>query len=291
MTTAQGRVRLLGSREVGGVIGVDDVAGLVDQLRPHAAREDALLVVAAAAEADAVRHTLSLARAGAPGATGVVHASTLPPLARRGLVEVLGSMQGSFTAGQLLVVCEALERTMTAGAAVTSVARLADPGPSMAQHVQSWWPSSRFVVLTHPHRVIVPVTGVDTAAVRLPEVDVPMHFACTGGDDATAAVVDDLARRLTGQPATVVEAPAESRARWASRHFTEFSALPQDLSVLVRTALDAATECRSCGAPVAWTSCRFCHAAAPLETTAATATAPAAQAATTAALAGEQGAA
>src|SRR3954451_13033532 len=191
MTTAPGQVRLLGSREVGGVVGVDEVATLVDQLRPHAAREEPLLVVAAAAEATAVRHTLSLARAGAPGATGVVHASSLPPLARRGLVEVLSSMSGSFSAGELLLVCEALERTMTAGAAVTSVARRADPGPSMSQHVQSWWPSSRFVVLTHPHRVIVPVTGVDTAAVRLPEAAVPVYFASTGGDDATAGVVDD----------------------------------------------------------------------------------------------------
>ncbi len=286
MAAAPGRVRLLGSREVAGVVDVDDVAGLVDRLRPHGAREDALLVVASASEAPAVRRTLSLARAGAPGSNGVVHASALPPLARRGLVEVLASMSGSFSAGQLLLVCEALERTMTAGAVVTSVARLGDPAPTMAQHVRSWWPSSRFVVLTHPHRQIVPVEGVDTSGVRLPEVDVPVYFACTAGDDVTAAVVEDLAQRLTGGPATVVEAPEESRRRWATRRFTEFSAVPQDLSVLVRTALDTATVCRSCGAPVAWTSCRFCHAAAPQETTTTTATA-----ATTTVAVDEQGAA
>ncbi len=270
MTTSKGRVRLLGSREVGGVVEVDDVASLVDRLRPHAAREDALLVVAPADEADTVRHTLSLARAGAPGATGVVHATSLPPLGRRGLVEVLGSMSGSFSAGQLLVVCEALERTMTAGAVLGSVTRLADPGPSMAQHVRSWLPSGRFVVLTHPHRSVTTLTGLDTAGVRLPELDVPVYFARTGDDAATAAAADELAQRLTGAPATVVEAPAESRRRWGTRRYTEFSALPQDITVLVRTALDAAAACRSCGAPVAWTSCRFCHAAAPPETTTAT---------------------
>lgn len=264
MTTPPGRVRLLGSREVGGVVAVDDVASLVDRLRPHAAREEALLVVASTDEADTIRHSLSLARAGAPGAAAVVHASCLPPLGRRGLVEVLGSMSGSFTAGQLLVVCEALERTMIAGAALGSVTRLADPGPSMAQHVRSWLPSGRFVVLTHPHRSVATLTSLDTSGVRLPEVDVPVYFARTGGDDPTGAVVDELAQRLAGGPAIVVEAPAESRRRWGTRRFTEFSAVPQDLTVLVRTACDAATECRSCGAPVVWSSCRFCHAAAPL---------------------------
>lgn len=267
MTAAPEGIRLLGSRVVGGVLDVDDVAGLVAQLRPQCAREDALLLVAPAAAAADVRNTLSLARAGAPGSNGVVHASSLPPLARRGLVEVLGSMSGSFSAGQLLLVCEALERTMTAGAALTSVARLEEPSPTMAQHVRSWWPSTRFVVVTHPRRQVVPVGGDGTCAVRLPEANVPVFFARTPGDEATAAVVDDLAQRLTGGPATVVEAPVESRRRWATRHFTEFSAVPQDLSVLVRTALGAATECRSCGAPVAWASCRFCHAAAPPEAT------------------------
>lgn len=273
MTTPPGRVRLLGSREVGGVVAVDDVASLVDRLRPHTAREDTLLVVASTDEADTARHTLSLARAGAPGAAGVVHASSLPPLGRRGLVEVLGSMSGSFTAGQLLVVCEALERAMTAGAVLRSVTRLADPGPSMTQHVRSWWPTGRFVVLTHPHRTVTSVSGLDTSGVRLPAVDAPVYFARTIGDDVAAAVVDELATRLTGAPATVVEAPAESQRRWGTRRYCEFSALPQDLTVLVRTALDAATTCRSCGAPVVWPSCRFCHAVAPPETRAATTTA------------------
>ncbi len=273
--TAAPSLRLLGSREATGVIGVDDVPTLLDQLRPAAARDEAVLVVASTEQAATARRTVSLARAGAPGALGIVHASSLPPLARRGLVEVLSSLSPTLTAGQLLLVCEALERTMIAGAAVTSVTRLADPAPSMQQHLRSWVPSSRFVVLTHPQPQIALVAPDDTCSVHLPETSVPMFFARTGGDDHTAAAVRHVAERLTGADATVVEAPADSRQRWGTARFTEFSALPQDLTVLTRTALDAATECRSCGAPVAWASCRFCHAASPV-TSAAVAASPAA---------------
>jgi hypothetical protein len=260
MTAPPASMRLLGSREVNGVLDVHDVASLVDGLRPLAARGEPLLVVAPAAHAARARHTLSLARAGAPGATGVVHGSSLPPLARRGLVEVLASLSGTLSSGELLVVCEALERTMVAGAAVTSVARLADPAPSMLLHLRSWWPASRFVVLTHPAPQVVAVRGGRTDALRLPETQVAVHFACAGPDGAMRALVDQLALRMTGVGPTVVEAPEDSPARWGTTRFAEFSAVPRDLSVLVRTALDAADECPSCGAPVAWSACRFCHA-------------------------------
>lgn len=257
-------MRLLGSHPVSGAAAVDDVPGLVQQLRPFAARDVPVLAVTAAADAATARRTLSLARAGAPGATALVHGSSLPPLARRGLLEVLGALSCStsrpMTAGQLLVVCEALERAMIAGAAVSSVARLADPGPSMTQHLASWWPPSRFVVLTHPHPAITRAVGDRPPSLGLPASSVPLHFACTDGDPRTRVVVDRVAEQLTGHPARQVETPEESRRRWGAASFTEFSALPQELSGLVRTALDAADECRSCGAPVVWDACRFCHA-------------------------------
>src|SRR6478609_1111098 len=121
MTAPPASMRLLGSRDVTGVVQVHDVAGLLDQLRPVPARIEPLLVVASRSQAAAASHTLSLARAGAPGATGVVHGSTLPPLARRGLVELLATWSTNLTASQLLVVCEAIERAMVAGAVLTSV--------------------------------------------------------------------------------------------------------------------------------------------------------------------------
>jgi hypothetical protein len=266
MTAPQPGMRLLGSASVGGTLAVDDVGGLVDHLRPLASRAEPLLLITAVGDAATAARTLSLARAGAPGANAVVHASALPPLARRGLIEVLGSLRGS-SAGQLLVVAEAIERTMLAGAVVSSVARLADPGPSMGQHLRSWWPRTTFVVTTHPHPAITSVARGDAGQVPLPWAAAPMYFARAGDDPITGAVADQLAQRLTGGPAGPVDLPPESARRWGAGRFTEFSALPRDLGLLVRTALDAAEECRSCGAPVVWASCRFCRAVRRLEPT------------------------
>ena len=259
MTTTSARMRVLGSRDVSGVLDVEDVDALLEQLRPAPARTDPLLVVAPADVAERARRTLSMARAGAPGATGVVHATGLPPLARRGLVDILASLPGSLSAGELLVACEALERSMVAGAVLGSLAKLASPAPRMAQHVAAWWPANRFVVLTHPEPQITRVEG-DLSQVRLPLMSGPLHFAATASDVAYHVVVERLAVRLTGHGATIVEAPEGSRERWGTARFAEFCAVPQDVTYLVDTALAAADPCRSCGAPVAWPSCRFCHA-------------------------------
>jgi hypothetical protein len=147
VTRTTGRLRVLGSRVVDGALAVDDLDALVTQLRPAAARTEPLLVVAPGSQAARARRTLSLARAGAPGATGVVHASSLPPLARGVLLELVSALPSSFTAGQLLVACEAIERSTVTGAVLGSLTRLARPAPRMAQHLASWWPLVVFVLV------------------------------------------------------------------------------------------------------------------------------------------------
>lgn len=259
MSTTSAQMRVLGSRDVAGVLDVEDVDALLDQLRPLAARTDPMLVVAPAEVAGRARRTLSMARAGAPGATGVVHATTLPPLARRGLVDIVASLPGALRAGDLLVACEAVESAMVAGAVLGSLAKLASPAPRMAQHVAAWWPSQRFVVLTHPQPQVVRVEQ-DLSRVPLPAQAGSVHFAATASDVAYHVVVEQLALRLTGHGATIVETPAGSRERWGTARFAEFCAVPQDVGRIVDAALAAADACRSCGAPVVWDSCRFCHA-------------------------------
>lgn len=260
MTSVQAPMRLLGSGTAHVDVQADDVGALVDHLRPIEGRGQPVLAVTSVAGAATAARTLSLARAGAPGVRGAVHASALPPLARRGLVEVLSSLAQRLPAGDLLVVAEAVERAMVAGAVLSSVTRLADPGPTMPQHLRSWWPGSSFIVVTHPRPAITVLSRGAAAVDALPEVVAPMFFACTGGDATSRAVTEQLAGRLTGMAAVEVATPADSRRRWGTGRFSEFSALPQDLTTLARTALDAADECRSCGVPVVWDVCRFCRA-------------------------------
>jgi len=263
MPTAAATMRLLGSSEVDGELAVDDVAGLAARLRPAAARDEPLLVLTSAAGAERARHTVSLARAAAPGSGGVVHGSALPPLARDALVQALAAVSQESSnplgASQLLVVCEALERAAVAGAVVSSVTRLGHPGPSMVQHLRSWWPGSRFIALTHPYPQVSLVRDEQPGDLALTDAVGIGPLTRTTGDDATGEAVDALAVSLTGSPATRLEPPTGSRARWGTGRFTEFVALPADLGVLTRTALDAADECRSCSALVSASSCPFCH--------------------------------
>jgi hypothetical protein len=272
-------MRLLGASEVGGELELDAVAELVDLWRPMSARTEPVLALTSAADAGLAEHTLSLARAAAPGATGVVHGSDLPPLARERVVDLLAALAASHDlgAGQLLVVCEAIERTVVAGAVVRSVTRLASPGPSMGQHLRSWWPPSRFVVTTHPHETITSV-GRETGDLPLTAAPTAMHGWVTTGDPAAGEIARAALALVTGRApdrtddgveddvlaVVEVDVPAQSRRRWATSRFVEFCALPVDVDVVVRTALASAQECRSCGAPVAWAACRICHARRPV---------------------------
>ncbi|GMA88162.1 hypothetical protein GCM10025868_34120 [Angustibacter aerolatus] len=86
-------MRVLGAPDLRTTLDVGDVDALVERLRPPAARADPFVVVVPAAAAATAARTVSLGRAGAPGAVGVVHASTLPPLALDVVGDLLAGMQ------------------------------------------------------------------------------------------------------------------------------------------------------------------------------------------------------
>jgi hypothetical protein len=252
-------MRLLGSRSVSGVVALDDVAALIDQLRPTPARGEPVLVVVPSDDGPTARRTLSMARAAAPGAHAVVHETHLPPVARRHLIDTLASLSPRLTAGELLIACELVERDVVAGALLHSVTKLGTPAPSMSQHVRSWLPSSRFVVQTHPepHVALLDLQSPDT--LELPETRLGWRMVCTPVDPSDETAVLLLAQQLTGAPAEEVPLPDASRARWKST-FCEFAAFPADITALVQRAVADARPCRACGAALVWPQCRVCGA-------------------------------
>ncbi len=257
--TDEPTMRLLGSRSVSGVVALDDVGTLVDLLRPAPARGEPVLVVVPRDDGPAARRTLSMARAAAPGSHAVVHETSLPPLARGHLVDVLGSLSPRLTAGELLIACELVEASVVAGALLHSVTRLGSPAPSMGQHVRSWLPSSRFLALTQPEPAVTLLDARFPDDVGLPQTRPGWRMTRTPADPGDEAAVLLLAERLTGGPADEVPAPAASQSRWAST-FCEFAAFPTDLVTSVRAAVAEARACRSCGAALVWSRCRVCGA-------------------------------
>lgn len=258
-TTTRASMRLLGSRSVSGIVAVDDLAALVDQLRPAPARSEPVLVVVPSEQGPAARRTLSMARAAAPGAHAVVVETSLPPLARQHLVDTLTALSPRLTSGELLVACELVEANVVAGALVHSVTRLSQPAPSMGQHVRSWLPTTRFVVQTHPTQH---VTRLDLRNPHryLPRASKPgWELRCTDVDPRDATAMRLVAERLTGTPAREAPAPPGSADRWKGT-FCEFVAFPVDGTRELQAALSAARPCRSCGAAVIWPSCRVCGA-------------------------------
>lgn len=252
-------MRLLGSRSVSGVVAVDDVGTLIEQLRPTPARGEPVLVVVPTDDAPTARHTLSMARAAAPGAHAVVHGTALPPLARRHLVDTLTSLSPRLTSGELLIACELIERDVVAGALVHSVTKLGSPAPTMSQHVRSWLPSSRFLVQTHPAPKVTLLDLQSPDALELPDTRPGWRVVCTPVDPGDEAAVLLIAQQLAGVPADEVPAPESSHDRWKSA-FCEFAAFPADITPAVQHAIADARPCRSCGAALVWPQCRVCGA-------------------------------
>lgn len=257
--TAPATMRLLGSRAVSGVVAVDDVAALVDHLRPAPARSEPVLVVVPSDQGPVARRTLSMARAAAPGAHAVVVETSLPPLARQHLVDTLTSLSPRLTSGELLIACELVEANVIAGALLHSVTRLSRPAPSMAQHVRSWLPSTRFVVQTHPTQHVSRLDHQDPDSYRPTEPRPGWQMRCSEVDPSDEAAMRLLAEQLTGAPAREAPAPAGSADRWKSA-FCEFVAHPVGGAPGLQAALSTARPCRSCGAAVIWPACRVCGA-------------------------------
>lgn len=252
-------MRLLGSRSVSGVVALDDIAALIDQLRPAPARGEPVLVVVPADDGPTARRTLSMARAAAPGAHAVVHETHLPPVARRHLVDTLASLSPRLTAGELLIACELVERDVVAGALLHSVTKLGTPAPTMGQHMRSWLPSSRFVVQTHPEPRVALLDLQSPGTLGLPETRVGWRMVCTPVDPSDEIAVLLLAQQLTGTAAEEVSPPDGSGDRWKSA-FCEFAAFPADITTLVQRAVADARPCRACGAALVWPQCRVCGA-------------------------------
>ncbi len=208
------------------------------------------------------RRTLSLARAGAPGSHrrgARQHPASARPLGAGRPRE--RAARRRFSAGQLLVACEAIERSMLAGAVLGSLTRLAAPG---APHE----PAPRVVVAAEPLRRAHPPAAADRprrnavwSRVPLPPPPGPVHVRRRPPPTSPATSSSSSWPCASPGTAPPSSTPPTSRADAGAPSASPSSAPCRRTSAgLVQDALAAAVPCRSCGAPVVWPSCRFCHA-------------------------------
>jgi hypothetical protein len=189
-------------------------------------------------------------------------ASALPPLA----LAVLGAQLAAVavhlpTPGPLVPGVELLGARLLVGAWTSSVSRLEQPAPSLAQHVWSWWPPSRFAVAAQPQprvdRIPILRRRFDASPWTLPAPALAV-LGTRGGD---ASWLHEVVLPAIGAERVVETGPSALGPRWwGARRLVEVVGCPADPAAAageLRAAFPC-TPCGWCGEPVFGPACPFC---------------------------------
>jgi len=155
--------------------------------------------------------------------------------------------------GLVPAVLAAVEDACTTQVVVSSVGRLSSPNPSLWQHAQGLWPTTRFVVDER--------AGTVRLGAEPPVVDGPTVVVATSTPPAFEPDPAWADRRVD---------VADDGARWGSRRWTATTVLHADLVELVSALLRPAAlagypRCRSCGRVGLLDACVFCRLPLPLD--------------------------
>jgi hypothetical protein len=204
----------------------------------------------------------------APGVDGGMHslqvARALSLRTDLALVELTGSATQAAAAGAAAaasvvvlppvaapLLAEHVRRTSRRVAITSSVARLADPAPSLVQHAASLLPWTSFTVDVDRGEV---VSG-GRAPRRAHGLSGPAFAAVS--DDAGRSMLDTL-EGWVGRQLTIV--PAPTRSGTGARRWAEVTVMAEEPLTLVRrwAATVQLSDCLVCGRPVVTARCLFC---------------------------------
>lgn len=170
-----------------------------------------------------------------------------------GVVTVAGS------AGRVVALVPALEGDLHSLAWLGSLARLARPAPSMAQHLAAWWPGTSFSVGSWYEPSLRRVGS--GGGVPFPPGEGPSGVALASRDGDGAAWL----RQAVRGHGPVVETEAHPRFQqyWGTVRVSEAVAYPLSPERLVERALPELRllACPWCGEEVATAVCPFCRMA------------------------------
>jgi hypothetical protein len=247
-----------------------DPCQLVELLAEGLAAHGTVLALHPTWDHGAGYHLVRMARSALDSSRVVPVATSLPPLA----VAVLGAQLAAVAPylpgpGPLVPGVGLLGSRLAVGAWTSSVSRLERPGPSLGQHLRSWWPRSRFVVTVQPEPRVDLIRHrrpFDAAGWTVPAPSLAV-LATHGGD---AGWLHEVVLPAVGAERVVETGPSPLGPRWwgASR-LVEVVGCGADPAMAAAELVAAfpCIACGWCGEPISGPSCPLCWAApTPLPT-------------------------
>jgi hypothetical protein len=182
--------------------------------------------------------------------------STHAPLAA--IVALDSALRITTDAGHGAAVVGDLLSAAWSAVVTASVAGLDHPAPTVAQHVRSWWPGSRFVVRLGPRPRIVsagrPLLALDGSSTssRI------LHATSTAEEDL---VTRTFAARTAARAARTITLPEGMPPPLELRDSDQLALLPSQPVEVVRRA---GPPCPTCGLAASAAVCAFCRTRLPL---------------------------
>jgi hypothetical protein len=247
-----------------------DPGGLVELVAEELAAHGTVLALHPTWDGGAGHHLVRMVRSALATSRLVPVATALPPLATAVLGAQLAAVAPHLRGpGPLLGGAGLLGSRLAVGAWTSSVSRLEQPGPSLGQHLRSWWPRSRFLVTVQPDPRVDPIRRrrpFDAAGWALPPPSLAV-LATHGGD---AGWLHEVVLPAIGAERVVETGPSPlGRRWWGAPRLAEVVGCGADPAATA-AELAAAFPCIACGwcgEPVAAASCPLCWMApTPLPT-------------------------
>lgn len=191
------------------------------------------------------------------------HATSLPPLGAAALGGIAARLAAFVDNPAVLAAgMSHVESGIEIGAVVSSVARLEQVSTSLGNHVASWLPGGRFVVLPGAEEPVRRVRRKDV--LTLPEVGHGRMAMVAGSEESE--LFESVKAALDAQGVTAeqpVPMPLSDRAAtwWGTAHMVEFAFVVRDLAALadeVKAKHDSVQSCTWCGRRSPVGACRWC---------------------------------
>jgi hypothetical protein len=183
--------------------------------------------------------------------------STHAPLA--GVLVLESALRITSDAGHGAAAVRDLLSAAWSAVVTTSVAGIDRPPPTVAQHMRSWLPGSRFVVRLGPRPRIVSAARPLLALDGSPTAGRVLH--------TTSATVDPVARALAARTAAraarAVTWPAALPPALGLQGSDQLTLLPAEPAEVVR---QAGLPCPTCGLAASTAVCAFCRTRLPQRT-------------------------
>jgi hypothetical protein len=241
--------------------GRDDVGDLVDAVASGLDGCGNVVAIIPAWDSEPALQRLETVKSAIDATSLAVYATEMPPLAGAVLTSLAGAVAGhAESAGMLCAGLPALERELIIYTWMGSVAGLAKPSPSLAQHAVSLWPPTAFGVSLQPEPLIKRLTRKDRS-MPFPTSYRPMSLAVSVHGSGDAEWVKEVVAPGLGLPPVKEVEPAPGSSRWwGTSRLVEAVAYPIDVPVVARRMVQGLSRslCKWCGELIGSDRCPFC---------------------------------